>query len=157
MSAEREPKFSRSGWSPSAGTESEPGVPPWEAADRDTDLAVTPLGSWQSIGVRSVDDRCPEKLCNRVRFGVLCEFLTVENNLAAGTETFLPFLTHEQATDVHIFTEFIELTTSLLTLLINMISNLSLTVRRQLRSSWRGAVVRHDVSMTHTAQDLSHR
>lgn len=105
MSAEREPKFSRSGESPSAGTESESGVLPWEAADRDTDLAVTPLGSCQRIGVRSVDDRCPEKCCDPVRFAVLCEFLTVENNL----ETFLPFLT--QATDVHIFPEFIEQTT----------------------------------------------
>lgn len=78
---EREPKFSRSAGSLSAGTEGEPrgSVPPWEAADRDTDLAVTPLGSCQGVGVRSLDDRCRDKSCTPVRLRVLGEFFTVEN------------------------------------------------------------------------------
>lgn len=113
MSAEREPKFSRSGGSVSAGTEGEPSgsVPPWEAADRDTDLADS---STQGDGVRSPDNRCREEACPAVRLRVLVEFLTVEkrDNLATGTETFLPVLRQEQAADVNIFTGFIELITS---------------------------------------------
>lgn len=56
----------------------------------------------------SLDDRSRDKSCTPVRFRVLVEFLTVENrdNLAAGTETFLPFRMHEQATDVNIFIDF---------------------------------------------------
>lgn len=107
MSVEREPKFSLSGGSLSAGVEGEPrgSAPPWEAADRDTDLADS---SCQGVGVRSPDNRCRDKSCTAVTLRVVVDFLTVENrdNLATGAETFLPFRIHEQATEVNIFNDF---------------------------------------------------
>lgn len=116
MSAEREPKFSWSGGSLSAGAEVEPrgSVPPWDATDTDTHLAVSPPDSFQGVGVKSLDDRCRDKSRTPVGFRVLGGFVAPENrdNLATGTETFLPFRAHEQATDVNIFTAFTQATKS---------------------------------------------
>ncbi len=103
MSADREPKFSRSGGLLPAGPDREQSgsVSPWEEADRDRDLAVVRcLG----VGVRSLDGQCRDKSGDPDRFWVLADVETVENrdNWAKGTETFLPFRIHEQATDVNI-------------------------------------------------------
>lgn len=103
---ERAPKFSASGGSLPAEAEREPrgSVPPWEAADGDAGLAVGPVRRCPGVVARRLHDRGRDKSCSQVRFRVLGEFFTVENreNLAAATDTFLPFRTHERATDDNI-------------------------------------------------------
>lgn len=128
MSVERDPKLSWSDGSLSAGTDREPrgSVPPLEEADRGTDLTVSPLCSCQGVGVRSLDDRCRDNSCTP-RVSVLGGFLTVDSrdNLATGTETFLPFRIHEQATDVNIFTDFYRANYELINASFNGLSNCS--------------------------------
>lgn len=107
MSDEKEPKFSCFGESLSGGAERglTGSVHRQAAADRHTDLAESLPCKGHGIKYSSLDDRKLEKSCSPVGFNLLVELFTVDNkdNLATGTETLLPFRTHEQATVVSIF------------------------------------------------------
>lgn len=107
MSVDREPKFSQS-----SGSEGESSGPasPRKGADRHTGLGC------QGVCVRSPDkDKgCCDTSRLPVRVSGSGDFLRVENvhSLAAGSDIFLPFRTHEQATDVSMFVSVSELVES---------------------------------------------
>lgn len=105
MSVDREPKFSH--LSGSEG-ESSGSASPRERADRHTGLGC------QGVCVRSLDKGCCDTSRLPVRVSGSGDFLRVENvhSLAAGSDIFLPFRAHEQATDVSMFVSVSELVKS---------------------------------------------